>query len=442
MNSLPSPTLPPGSSASSPVREKSGTGVPVRRPGRRWVGWVVLLVVLASGYGVWQAWGRRKDSGGASGPAAVGGTNRGPMAVPVILGLVQEKDVPIYADGLGTVQAFTTATVRARVEGLLLKVGFREGQDVQEGDVLAQIDPEPFRLAVAQAEAKRAQDEAQLKNARVDLVRNQGLITNAIVSRQVLDTAQALVDQLAASVLADQAAIDNARVQLGYTTVRAPISGRTGLRLMDAGNMVRSGDSNGLVVITQLKPISVVFTLPQPMFSEVQRRTKEGDMAVLALDRDNKSLLATGQLTVVDNQIDMTTGTIKLKATFSNEDLRLWPGQFVNVRLRLTTKTKSAVVPSSVIQRGPEGVFAFVIDDDNKASIRLVKVGQMDDGQALIESGLKPGERVVVDGQYRLQPGSLVRPVEAVTPGAAGGGQKGRESGVSGGVETNRGSFR
>ena len=364
------------------------------------------------------------------------------MAVPVILGLVQEKDIPIYADGLGTVQAFTTATVRARVEGLLLKVGFREGQDVQEGDVLAQIDPESFRIAVAQAEAKRAQDEAQLKNARVDLVRNQGLITNAIVSRQVVDTAQALVDQLAASVLSDQAAIDSARVQLGYTTVRAPISGRTGLRLMDAGNMVRSGDSNGLVVITQLKPISVVFTLPQPIFSEIQRRTKEGDMAVLALDRDNKSLLATGQLTVVDNQIDMMTGTIKLKATFSNEDLRLWPGQFVNVRLRLTTKTKSAVVPSSVIQRGPEGVFAFVIDDDNKASIRLIKVGQMDDGQALIESGLKPGERVVVDGQYRLQPGSLVRPVEAVTPGASGGGQKGREPGVSGGVETNRGSFR
>lgn len=364
------------------------------------------------------------------------------MAVPVILGKVQEKDVPIYADGLGTVQAFTTATVRARVEGLLLKVGFKEGQEVQEGDILAQIDPEPFRIAVAQAEAKRAQDEAQLQNARLDLVRNQGLITNAIVSRQVLDTAQALVDQLAASVLADQAAIDNTRIQLGYTTVRAPISGRTGLRLMDAGNMVRSGDSNGLVVITQLRPISVVFTLPQPMFSEIQRRIKDGELGVLALDRDNKSLLATGQLTVVDNQIDVTTGTIKLKATFPNEDLRLWPGQFVNVRLRLTTKTKSAVVPASVIQRGPEGVFAFVIDEENKASIRLVKVGQMDDGQALIESGLKPGEMVVVDGQYRLQPGSLVRSVEAGAPGAAGAGQKGRGPASPGGVETNRSSLR
>ncbi len=442
MNSQPPSTSPPGSSLSSIVRDKSGGAVAAQPTRNRWVGWVVFLIVLASGYGVWHVWGRRKDSGGASGSATVGGTNRGPMAVPVILGKVQEKDVPIYADGLGTVQAFTTATVRARVEGLLLKVGFKEGQDVQEGDILAQIDPEPFRIAVAQAEAKRAQDEAQLKNARVDLVRNQGLITNAIVSRQVLDTAQALVDQLSASVLADQAAIDNARVQLGYTTVRAPISGRTGLRLMDAGNMVRSGDSNGLVVITQIKPISVVFTLPQPTFSEIQRRTKEEELGVLALDRDNKSLLATGQLTVVDNQIDVTTGTIKLKATFPNEDLRLWPGQFVNVRLRLTTKTNSAVVPASVIQRGPEGVFAFVIDEENKASIRLVKVGQMDDGQALIESGLKPGEMVVVDGQYRLQPGSLVRPVEAGAPGASSAGQKGRGSASPGGVDTNRSSFR
>lgn len=407
---------------------------------------IAFLVLLGMGYGAWTLWGRSKSAssgaGTATGTPTSGGTNRGPIAVPVILGQVQEKDVPIYADGLGTVQAFTTATVRARVEGLLLKVGFQEGQDVKEGDVLAEIDPEPFRIAVAQAQAKRAQDNAQLQNATIDLVRNQDLVTNAIVSRQVLDTARSLVDQLAATVLADQAAIDNAHVQLGYTTVRAPISGRTGLRLVDAGNIVRSGDSNGLVVITQLKPIAVVFTLPQPTLAEIQRRMSEGELAVLAYDRDNKSLLATGKMAVVDNQIDVTTGTIKLKAVFSNDDLRLWPGQFVNVRLRLTIRAKSAVVPASVIQRGPEGVFAFVVDENNTASIRLVNVLQMDEGQALIESGLKPGEKVVVDGQYRLQAGSLVRPIEGGGKGTAPGGPKGKGPTSGGSGETNRGVLR
>ncbi len=449
MNPLPSSSSPPGAphSATSilpPRRTDSG------KSGKSPWGWIITLVVLVGiGYGAWRIWGRPKtgstEAGNPAGAPAAGGTNRGPIAVPVILGKVQEKDVPIYADGLGTVQAFTTATVRARVEGLLLKVGFQEGQDVKEGDVLAEIDPEPFRIAVAQADAKRAEDDAQLRNAKIDLVRNQGLITNEIVSRQVLDTAQSLVDQLAATVLADQAAVDNARVQLGYTTVRAPISGRTGLRQVDAGNMVRSGDSNGLVVITQLKPIAVVFTLPQPTLAEIQRRMKEGELAVLAYDRDNKSLLATGKMAVVDNQIDVTTGTIKLKAVFPNEDLRLWPGQFVNVRLRLTIRSKSAIVPASVIQRGPEGVFAFVVDENNKASIRLVNVLQMDEGQALIESGLKPGEQVVVDGQYRLQAGSLVRPIEAGSKGAAGGpsgGQKGKGPSAGGAGETNRGALR
>lgn len=362
------------------------------------------------------------------------------MSVPVILGTVAEKDVPIYADGLGTVQAFNTVTVRARVDGLLLKVGFQEGQDVQEGDVVAQIDPEPFRIAVAQAEGKRGQDEAQLVNARIDLVRNQELITNQIVAPQVLDTAQALVNQLMAAVQADQAAVDNARLQLGYATVRAPLSGRTGLRQVDAGNMVRSTDTNGIVVITQLRPISVVFTLPQPQFNEVQRRMQEGTLAVVALDRDNRTQLGSGQLAVLDNQINVTTGTIRLKATFPNDDLKLWPGQFVNVRLRLTTRMKSTVVPAPTIQRGPEGVFVFVVDDDSKATIRPVKVLQMDDGQALVESGLKAGEKVIVDGQYKVQAGSLVRAVESGGSKTRAGGSPG--GGKPGNGDTNRSALR
>lgn len=339
-------------------------------------------------------------------------TNRGGGMgpVPVVAGKVTQKNVPIYLDGLGTVQAFNTVTVHVRVDGQLQKIVFSEGQEVHEGDLLAQIDPAPFQTQVEQAEAKKAQDEAQLANARADLKRNSDLLTQQIVSQQVFDTAQALVAQMAAAVKSDEAAISSAKVQLGYTKVVSPINGRTGIRLVDQGNIVHANDPNGLVVITQMKPISVVFTLPEQTLTSIQREIGRRQLAVLAMDRDNTTTLGEGALAVVDNQIDTSTGTVKLKGTFPNSDLKLWPGQFVNARLLLTTRTNGLVVPTSVIQRGPDGAYAFVIKQDQSVQIRPIKIGQIEAGEALIEEGLKAGERVVVDGQYKLQNGSKVKP--------------------------------
>jgi len=344
-------------------------------------------------------------------PAA---TARGDMPpVPVLAGVVTHKDMPIYLTGLGTVQAFNTVTVRARVDGQLRKVAFVEGQDVHAGDLLAEIDPDPFRTALDQAAAKQNQDRALLENARADLERYTGLLAKEGVTRQVYDTQKALVNQLEAGVKADQAAIESAKVQLAYATIVSPIDGRTGIRLVDQGNLVHANDATGLVVITQLQPISVVFTLQEQKLGEIQAQAAAGDLTVLAVKRDNTTVLAEGKLAVIDNQIDTTTGTIKLKATFPNTDLHLWPGQFVNVRLLLTVRKNSAVVPASVVQRGPDGAFAFVIRNDQSVETRPVKVLQIEQGEALIEEGLQPGERVVVDGQYKLQMGSHVRAAEA-----------------------------
>jgi multidrug efflux system membrane fusion protein len=355
--------------------------------------------------------GRKSESvkGGKQGRGP-GGSN---APVAAIIGTVMQKDVPIYLDGLGTVQAFNTVTVRSRVDGQLKKLSFKEGQDVKAGDLLAQIDPDPFRTQVEQLEAKKTQDEAQLSFARVELKRNADLLAQKIVSQEVYDTQKAQVDQLVALVKSDQAAIDNARVQLDYTTIEAPISGRTGIRFVDEGNIIHSGDSNGIVILTQLKPISVIFTLPEQSLREIQRQQSQGPMTVVAVDRDNSTQLDEGQLAVFDNQIDTTTGTIRLKATFPNVNLRLWPGQFVNARLLLSVHTNGIVVPASVVQRGPEGAYAFVVNNDMSVKMAPLKVGQIDQGQALIESGLTAGQRVVVDGQYKLQPGSKVKSTES-----------------------------
>jgi multidrug efflux system membrane fusion protein len=296
------------------------------------------------------------------------------------------------------------------VDGQVDRIAFKEGQDVHTGDLLAQIDPAMFQAQVDQSVAKKAADLAQLSVARLTLARDAGLLTNKILSQQDYDTAQAQVEQLGAAVDADQAAIDNAKVQLAYTTIRAPLDGRTGIRLVDQGNIVHAIDSNGIVVITQLRPISVVFTLPEQNLPQIQRSMEEhGILTAFAVSRDNSATLADGKLAVIDNQIDSTTGTIRLKAEFPNPDLVLWPGQFVNVRLLLETRKGGAVVPASVVQRGPDGTFAFVITQDLKAEVRPIKVGRIDQGQALIDEGLSPGERVVVDGQYRLQAGAMVR---------------------------------
>jgi membrane fusion protein, multidrug efflux system len=336
--------------------------------------------------------------------------------VPVVAGTVAEKDVPVYLAGIGTVQAFNTVTVRARVDGQVQKIAFTEGQDVHAGDLLAQIDPDPFRTALEQAVAKKGQDEAQLANARVDLKRYADLLANEGVTEQQYATQKALVDTLAATVNADQAAIESAKVQLAYTTIVSPIDGRTGIRQVDQGNIVRANDANGLVVITQLKPISVVFILPEQTLAGIQEQAQASgpELTVLAVSQDNTTVLGEGKLAVIDNQIDQSSATIKLKATFPNTDLRLWPGQFVNARLLVTVRKGAIVVPDPVIQRGPEGTFAFVIKDDQTVEVRPVKVAarnpaQVGQGETIIEEGLRPGERIVVDGQYKLQQGSHVK---------------------------------
>lgn len=372
----------------------------------------------------------------SSASAAKGARGR-PMtnaAVPVVAGTVEQKDVPIYLDGLGTVQAFNTVTIRSRVDGQVERIAFQEGQDVRAGDLLAQIDPAPFQAQLDQNVAKKAADEAQLSVARINFARDADLLASKILAQQDYDVQKALVDQLQAAVQADQAAIDNARVQLSYTAITSPLEGRTGMRMVDQGNIVHANDSNGIVVITQLRPISVVFTLPEQTLPQIQQHLGSGGgVSTFAVDRDNQATLAEGKLAVIDNQIDTTTGTLRLKANFPNQELRLWPGQFVNVRLLLEVRKGGSVVPASVVQRGPDGTFAYVISNDSTAQLRPIKVAQVDQGQALIDAGLTPGERVVVDGQYKLQPGSKVTSSGA-GPGAspALGGTSVTQKGVGG----------
>ena len=391
---------PPGAGPESPASSRAKMAL------------FVVVCLLVVGGAVWLA-RNHAASAEKKGPGA--GRMELPP-VPVVAGTVAMKDVPIYLAGIGTVQAFNTVTVRARVDGQGQKIAFTEGQDVHAGDLLAQIDPDPFRTALDQAMAKKGQDEAQLANARVDLQRYADLLANEGVTQQLFDTQKSLVNQLLASVNADQAAIESAKVQLAYTTIVSPIDGRTGIRQVDAGNIVHANDANGLVVITQLKPISVVFILPEQTLASIQQQMQESgpELPVVAVSQDNTTVLGEGKLAVIDNQIDQSSATIKLKATFPNTDLRLWPGQFVNARLLMTVRKGAIVVPDSVIQRGPDGAFAFVIKDDQTVEVRPVKAAprnpaQVGQGETVIEDGLHPGERIVVDGQYKLQQGSRVK---------------------------------
>ena len=384
------------------------------------IGMVAVVVVLTLlGAGTWWLVRNRQDAAAAK----AGGPNRAGFEIPVVEGVVVRKDLPLYLDGLGTVQAFNAVTVRARVEGLLRRVVFKEGQEVKAGDLLAEIDPVPFEIAVQQSEGKLAEDNARLENARAELVRDEGLVDRKILSAKDFEDQKALVLQLTATVKSDQAAVDQARVQLGYTRILSPIDGRTGIRQVDAGNLIRTGDSNGIVVVSQLRPISVVFTLPEQSLAQIASAQAAGETEVQALDRDNTVVAARGVLTVVDNQIDSTTGTVRLKARFENADLRLWPGQFVNTRLLVRTQKDAVVVPTTVIQRGPDGPFAFVIGSDSAVSMRPVRIGRVQDGWTQIESGLTPGEHVVVDGQYKLQNGSKVRTGPPKNAGGPDGGK-------------------
>jgi multidrug efflux system membrane fusion protein len=374
-----------------------------------WISIVTGLAILCGVYLYFHHGGAAGQGGGR--PGAAGAT------VPVVAGRVRQRDTPIYLDGIGTVVAFNTVTVRPQVDGQLQSVVFNEGQEVNAGDVLALIDSRALQAQLDQTKAKQAQDAAQLANAGLDLKRDEELFNRGLLDQQSYATQQALVSQLQAAVQADAAGIENAQVQLGYTRITAPFAGRTGLRLVDQGNIVHASDTTGLVVITQLQPIAVIFTLPQQDLPRIQEKNTVG-LPVIALDRDNSTPLDRGAVSVVDNQIDPTTGTIKLKATFPNAKRALWPGQFVNVRLLVETREQGLVVPASVIQRGPQGAYAYVIKADATVEVRPVEVAQIDAGFALIDHGLAPGEQVVVDGQYKLQAGSRV----TAAPGQGSGG--------------------
>lgn len=341
-----------------------------------------------------------------------------PVAVTTIT--AQQRDVPLYLTGVGTVTANASVTVKVRVDGQLDKVAFTEGQDVKQGQLLAQIDPRALKAQLEQAQAQKARDQAQLLNAKIDLQRYTTLLAQDAATQQQFDTQRALVAQLEATVKTDQAQIDYATVQLSYTTITAPISGRTGTRLVDAGNIVHATDTTGLVVINQINPITVLFTLPEDAVHSINKvlLNNHKPLKVIAYKRDTNEALASGDLILLNNQIDTTTGSVQLKGRFANEKHKLWPGQYVNVNLQMSEHAMALTVPAAAIQRGPDGTYVYVVNPDNSAAIQPVKVTRIQDGIAIIGDGLHDGQRVVLEGQYKLKPGSQV--VENKTAAAKG----------------------
>lgn len=367
------------------------------RPGRRLL-WIagIAVVVLAGGFGLWRRFEQPTHTAARS------------PAVPVTVASVVRRDVPIFLQGLGTVAASNTVAIHSQVDGKLQSVNFTEGQEVHAGDTLAVIDPRTFRAALDQAVAKKAEDQAQLVSARKDLERFKTLVLKNAETQQNVDTQQAKVDQLVATIDADQGAIDAAQTQLSYATITAPIDGRVGFRQVDVGNIIHAADPNPLTVLTQIRPVVATFTLPQKNLAEVRAAMLRGPVAVSAYDQDNNHELATGQLLLIDNQIDQTTSTIRLKANFENADEQLWPGEFVHVRVAVDTQAGAVTVPPVALQRGPQGFYTWVIKSDNTVEQRPVEATQVNDEVAIVSKGLSPDERVVVNGQYRLQAGSRV----------------------------------
>lgn len=379
-------------------------GSPKSTAGRRWWPWLVLLFVLGVG-GVWLITRSQTQSAAAAKRAAAS-----PPSVPVAVVPARKGDIPFYLNGLGSVTSFNTVTVRSRIDGQLLNVAFQEGQFVKQGDLLAQIDPRPLETQLANAQGQLARDQAQLGNANLDLQRYKMLSADGVITRQQYDTQAATVRQFEGVIKADQSQIDNAKLQITYCRITAPLSGRIGLRLVDVGNMIHATDQNGLAVITQVEPIAVLFTIPEDSLSQVLKRLRGGEhLAVQAYDRSGQTKIADGRLQTVDNQIDQTTGTTRFKAVFDNKDNSLFPNQFVNVRLLVETRKDRILVPSVAIQRGPQGTFIYVVKEDETADVRPVQVGTIEGTEASIESGVSEGELVVVDGVDKLRAGSKVQ---------------------------------
>lgn len=385
---------------------------------------ILVVVALAAGGGYY-FWHRQQaaKTGAAARPAAS-------ETVPVLTTKVAAADVPIRLEGVGTVQAFQSVLVQSQVDGKLLELRFKEGQDVKKGDLLALIDPAIYQADYDEAVAKKAQDEAQLANAKLDAQRYSRLARTDYATKQEADTAEAQVRQYTALIQSDQAAIDSARASLGYTRITAPIDGRTGIRAVDPGNIVRTSDTTGIVTLTQLRPISVLFTLPETQLSSLSRAAAaDANLPAQAFASGVKTPLDSGELAVVDNQVDETTGTIKLKATFPNANLQLWPGQFVNVRLQIGTRNDALTVPATAVQQGPNGTYVYLVhraaDGSAKAAMQAVQVLQEDEEQAVIGSGVKAGDEVVTTGFVRLTDGATVKVDQPGQGGAAAGGRSG-----------------
>lgn len=385
---------------------------PARNAGRALL-WILVVIAIAGGG--WYGWQWTQSSSTpateAKGDAkSAKGFGKGAGgAIPVVAVAASRGELDVYLTGLGTVVPLRTVVVKSRVDGQLMSVGFREGQLVQEGQLLAEIDPRPFQASLKQAEGQLARDQAQLANARIDLDRYKTLLGQDSIARQQVDSQEALVRQLEGTVRVDQGQLDNARLQLTYARITAPIAGRVGLRQVDPGNIVRSGDASGLVVITQQQPITVLYTLPQDTLPGVLRRQADGSKVLVeAWNRELKAKLATGELTAVDNQVDVATGTVKLKATFKNDDGALFPNQFVNVRMKLETLSNATIVPAAAIQRGAQSLFVYVVKDDNRVTARPVKLGPQDGNRVAVTEGVAAGEVVVVDGIDRLREGATV----------------------------------
>lgn len=374
----------------------------------RWT--LTIAVLLSGGYLGWRQFHTEGHDAHSQSKAAAG--------VPVTVATVEKSDFPVYLEGLGTVQGFNTVVVRTRVDGQIDTIAFKEGQIVKQGDLLAQIDPRPFQAALDQAKAKKDQDEASLANSKLDLQRYTKL--GEFATKQQTDTQRSTVQQGTAQIEADNAAIANAQTQLGYTTIRAPIAGVTGFRLVDQGNIVNASTQTGIVNIAQIEPIAVIFTAPEEKLPEIKSALALHPPQVIALSTDGKKVLSEGTLSLINNQVDTTSGTIRLKAVFNNADHALWPGQSVSTRLLVDTLKDAVVIPDDAVQRGANGLYAFAVGQDNKAELQKISIGASIDGRTVVEKGLTPGQYVIASGQYRVQPGALVtttvadvRPVQA-----------------------------